>query len=125
MGFNSSHQHHDDEAMEIAEHHANGIIHHHDEDSKHHEEAEIEHHSTNDEKDNCCNHKVIQFNEVDKSANHSLTTVINSLYVSVFLALKHQNHLFYTSNITSTRHFVRSYHPPIPDIRIQIQSFQI
>jgi hypothetical protein len=27
--------------------------------------------------------------------------------------------------VPNTKYFVRSYHPPIPDIRISIQSFQI
>ena len=125
MGFNSTHHHHDEEATEMSEHHTGAKFHHHDEDSENPKEASMQQHSSNNEKDNCCNHTVIQFNEIDKSANHSFNTGINAVYVSIFLAVIHQNDLFYTSNITSTRYFVRSYHPPISDIRIKIQSFQI
>ena len=125
MGFNSSHHHEINEAIENTEHHHEGMIHHQDEDAKHHEEEGVVHHPDDQKKDNCCNNKVIKFNEIDKSANHSLSTVINSLYVLVYKVVMNNNDASYASNITSTRYFVRSYHPPIPDIRVQIQSFQI
>ena len=124
MGFNAPH-HHDEEATEIQEHeHADGK-HHHEGATKHHEEGDNDHQKSKDGKDDCCNDKVIKFNEIDKSFSHSLTTVVNPVFFTTFLALFKNTHIFYTSNIISTRYFVRSYHPPIPDIRIEIQSFQI
>ena len=81
MGFNSTHHHHDEEATEMSEHHTGAKFHHHDEDSENPKEASMQQHSSNNEKDNCCNHTVIQFNEIDKSANHSFNTGIKAVYV--------------------------------------------
>lgn len=126
MGFNSSH-YHDEEATEIAVHiHADGKKHIHHEAKKHHDEPDNDHHKTKENKDNCCNDKVIKFNEVDKSFSHSLNTSIHSIFSTFFTASFYNIDVFYTSFInTNIKYFVRSYHPPISDIRIQIQSFQI
>ncbi len=124
MGFNSSH-HQDKEATEVVVHvHADGTNHvHHD--AKHHDGSGNDRHKKGD-KDNCCNNKVIKFNEVDKSASHSLTASISPIFFTTFLASFYRINILYTSYIdTGIKYFVRSYHPPIPDIRIAIQSFQI
>lgn len=128
MGFNS--HHHDEE---------NNIIpgHSHSGNDKHAETAGHSHshgiktnsHHDNKEpgngKDNCCNNDVIKFNQLDKACAQS----INGINVFSFDALITT---FYNIDVltsfkaaTSTRYFVRNYHPPIPDIRIAIQSFQI
>jgi hypothetical protein len=118
MGFNSSH-HHDEEASEAEVHiHKDGKKHVHHEEAKHHHEK--------DGKDNCCNDKVIKFNEVDKSASHSLNASINPVFLTIFPYSFYSAHVLYTSYIkTDSKYFVRSHHPPIPDIRIAIRSFQI
>ena len=126
MGFNTTHHHEDEEATESAVHiHKDGKRHVHHEEAKHHDEANNDHHKKGG-KDNCCNDKVIKFNEVDKSASHSLNANINPIFFTTFLASFYSINIFYTSYIdTGIKYFVRSYHPPISDIRIQIQSFQI
>lgn len=118
MGFNSSH-HHEEEASEAEVHiHKDGKKHVHHEEAKHHHEK--------DGKDNCCNDKVIKLNEVDKSASHSLNASINPVFFTIFLYSFYSTHVLYTSYIkTDSKYFVRSHHPPIPDIRIAIRSFQI
>ena len=125
MGFNSTH-HHDEEATEISVHvHADGKKHIHHEAAKHHDEVDNDHHKSNG-KDNCCNDKVIKFNEVDKSASHSLNASVNPIFFTVFVSSFYTVNVLYTSYInTSIKYFVRSYHPPISNIRIEIQSFQI
>jgi len=124
MGFNTTH-HHDEEVPEAIVHiHADGKKHVHHQQAKHHDEVDKDHHK--DGKDNCCNDKVIKFNEVDKSASHSLNLSVNPIFFTTFLASFYSIKFFYTSYIdTGIKYFVRSHHPPIPDIRIAISSFQI
>ena len=125
MGFNSSH-HQSGELKGIHGHaHSNGKSHLHDKGPKEESAAIVNHSSSANEKDNCCNNKVIKFNEIDKSASHSLSILINTFYNLTFTVVTYNYNILYTSNFTYTRYFVRNYHPPIPDIRIQIQSFQI
>ena len=126
MGFNTSH-HHDDEATNVTMHvHADGMKHeHHSKPGKHHDKAK-DHHKTKDGKDNCCNDKVMKFNEVDKSASHSFNSVLNPIFSIIVLPSFYDINIFYQSYVdTGINYFVRSYHPPISDIRLAIRSFQI
>ena len=125
MGFNSTH-HHDEEATETSIHvHADGKKHiHHHEATKHHDEADNDHKSK-DGKDNCCHDKVTQFTQLDKSVPQSLS-VINPIFFITFVSAFHNSEILFPSQVTpNIKYFVRSHHPPIPDIRIAIQSFQI
>ncbi|HKC34637.1 MAG TPA: hypothetical protein VKB95_01200 [Chitinophagaceae bacterium] len=116
MGFNS-HQH-EEEATE-----AQGSDTHHDK-SHHHDESD--HHKSKDDKGNCCNDKVIKFEQVDKAVPPSSNTVINPEFVtSFFFSLCNSDGLYTSQYIPDIKYFVRNYHPPIPDIRIAIRSFQI
>lgn len=116
MGFNS--HHHEESAIEVSENH------HHDK-SHHHDEADIHHHQTNNNKDNCCNDGVMKFQQVDKNIATSFS-LINPLFFTSFLASYYNIGILYANNrISELKYFVRSHHPPIPDIRIAIQSFQI
>ena len=117
MGFNTRHHH--KEAIT-----ANTAHHHHDADH-HHDEAEKDHHSK-DDNDNCCKDKVLKFAQVDKTLPQSSGTVINPVFVTAFVASFFDIDISCASKaIPNVKYFVRSYHPPIPDIRIAIQSFQI
>ncbi len=110
MGFNS--HHHEESAIETAD------IHHHD-------EADVHHHQTNNDKDNCCNDGVMKFQQVDKALTSSMT-LISPVFFTSFLASFYNIDIISSRNRISTiKYFVRSHHPPIPDIRIAIQSFQI
>ncbi|MEO6455809.1 MAG: hypothetical protein ABIN97_17135 [Ginsengibacter sp.] len=126
MGFNSTH-HHNEEATEASVHvQANGKKHIHHDAAKHYDEQHNDHHKSESEKGNCCNDKVIKFNEVDKSASHSLKAGISPVFSTILFGAFYYSNVFYTSYIdTGIKYFVRSYHPPIPDIRIAIRSFQI
>ncbi len=146
MGFNSTHHH--EEATEATVHiHADGARHHHDEKAaktslhvhadgkkhihhneatKHHDEADNDHHKSKDGKDDCCNDKVTQFAQLDKALSPSLSFVINPVFVTAFISSFSNIDVFFFSQASpDIKYFVRSYHPPIPDIRIAIQSFQI
>lgn len=114
IGFNN---HHHDETEALL----HGTFHHHD-----YPEADGHHHKSKGGKDNCCNEKVSQFSQLDKLVPHSLNSVITpKLFISLVFSY-HQVDQLYTSVITNNiKYFVRSYHPPIPNIRVAIQSFQI
>ena len=123
MGFNTTHHH--EEGSEVAEaqhdheeHHQGPTAHHH-EDKEHHDNA------SGEKDDNCCNHHVVDLSQLDKA-------IPQTLKVEFYPAPLFITHLYsyissqYESGYTrSTKFFVRSHHPPIPDIRIAIQSFQI
>ena len=118
MGFNA--HHHDEEATEVHVH-ADGKKH------EHHNEAKKPHHDEKDasKKDDCCNDKVVKLSQADKAIPQS-NILINPGFFSAFISSYYNIDIFYPSQVTtSTRYFVRSYHPPITDIRIAIQSFQI
>ena len=124
--FNSQH-HQDKEATKPFVHiYANGKKHiHHNEVTKHPVEAN-NHQKSKDSKDNCCTEQVMKFHQVDKSASHSLNASINPVFFAAFIASYYDLKIFSTSDVVKDiKPFVRSYHPPISDIRIAIQSFQI
>jgi len=116
MGFNS--HHHEVNAIETDN------IYHHDK-SHHHDEADVHHHKTNNDKDNCCNDGVMKFQKVDKALASSVNSVSPVFYTSFLASFYHIDILSSNNRISDIKYFVRSYHPPIPDIRIAIRSFQI
>jgi len=117
MGFNS--QHHEEEETEASVHiHTNGQKHHH------HEEAEHKH-KDNDKKNDCCNDKVLNLLKADKNVPQ-FAKLISPTFFTVFILVYYSSNISYPSQVsTSNKYYVRGHHPPIPDIRIAIQSFQI
>lgn len=118
MNFNTAH-HHDAELTD------NGSHHHDDNAGHHHDEADTNHHSE-DAKDNCCKDKVVKIVQVDKSVPQSQNNIIHPVFLTAFVASFFDIDIsFAFKAIPSVKYFVRSHHPPIQDIRIAIQSFQI
>lgn len=117
MGFNATH-HHGEEASEVhihkdgkKHHHAKGT---HDHDQKH-----------EDQKGNCCNDSVIKLSQIDKAVPQS-NFLINPVFITSFVSSFYTFDILYSSQTTTNvKYFVRGHHPPIPDVRIAIQSFQI
>ena len=110
MWFNTSH-HEETEMM------AQETSHHHDKGDKHHKSTGC--------KDNCCNDHVIKFSRFDKSCAQrfaGLNAIFNATLISSFYNI---NVLPTSKSSADIKYFVRSHHPPIADIRIAIQSFQI
>jgi hypothetical protein len=116
MGFNS--HHHEESAIEATENH------HHDK-SHHHDEADVSHQKTNNDKDNCCNDEVMKFQQVDKNIATSFSLISPVFFTSFLASFYHIDLLSSNNRISTIKYFVRRHHPPIPDIRIAIQSFQI
>ena len=116
MGFNS--HHHEEEETEVSVHeHTNGKQHHH-------EEAEHKH-TDKDKKDNCCNDDVLKLFKTDKAVPQ-FAKLISPIFYTAFQPAYNTINIFYPSQVsTSNKYYVRGHHPPIPDIRIAIQSFQI
>lgn len=123
MGFNS--HHHEEEITDIPVHvHADGKKHQHHEAKSHHDEDLKDYHPSNN-KDNCCNDEVVKFQEVDKAIASSVTLISPVVFTSFLASFYNIDILSSNSRISDIKYFVRSHHPPIPDIRIAIQSFQI
>lgn len=115
MGFNTKH-HHEEEAIEVHVH-ADG--------EKHLHENHEHKHTDSEKKDDCCNDKVLKISQTDKAVPQA-AKLLNPVFFTAFVAVYYDLNTAYFSQVfTSTRYFVRGHHPPISDIRIAIQSFQI
>lgn len=127
MGFNSTH-HHPEEADEVSVHiHSDGKEHlHHNEATKHHDEVNNQPNKSKDGKDNCCNDKVTQLAQLDKALSPSVSFLVNPVFFTALASAFYNIDVSLLSQSSpNIKYFVRSHHPPIPDIRIAIQSFQI
>lgn len=92
--------------------------------SHHHDQAD-HHNKSKGTKDNCCNDHVVKFTQLDKSFPQFFTG-INAIFFTSFISPFYNIDVLHTSKSSANiRYFVRSHHPPIQDIRIGIQSFQI
>lgn len=117
MGFNARH-HHDDDVIETTHFHANSKKHIHP------EAPEKDHRKTTDDNDNCCHDKVIKIAQLDKAVPQIFNIVV-PISLNSLISFYNIDVLFFSHVSPNIKYFVRSHHPPIPDIRIAIQSFQI
>jgi hypothetical protein len=131
MGYNSKH-HDEKESTEAVVHiHSDGKKHIHYEkkntqehNKPHQHDQDKTHHDSKEGKDNCCNDQVFKFEQTDKSIPHSLN-IVHPLFLIAFLDVFYNVSLPSSGLIKDIKQFVRNYHPPIADIRIAIQSFQV
>ncbi len=118
MSFNSTYHH----SVETA------AVHVHKDGKKHDHKKPTHHHEANkqkEKKEGCCNDSVIKFSLTDKAAPQSIV-IISPVFFTAIIATYHAIEIVYHSQITgSSKYFARNYHPPIPDIRVAIRSFQI
>ena len=119
MVFNTSH-HHDEVATKVHVH-SNWKKHeHHNENNKHQHDGK-----ESSKKDDCCNDKVVKLSQSDKAVPQT-STLINPGLFTTFISSCYNIDVLFTSHVnTNKKYLVRNHHPPIPDIRIAIQSFQI
>jgi hypothetical protein len=117
----SKHQHTNPEKKPAPAHiHADGKKHHHHQAIKNEENP-----AGKSGKDDCCNNGVIKFQNLDKKLSQNTRLVIdNPVFISLFQAFPGID-LFKPSGISQQKNKARYFHPPPPDIRIIIQSFQI
>jgi|SRR5690242_310349 len=115
MDFNT----HDNKEVshhQLSEHQSSLI--HHKESIKYHD-----HHSQ--DQDNCCHDKVTKISKLDKAVPQSFSTSVNSIFLLGLASSFYNIDLLNSLRNTAIRYIARSHHPPIPDIRIAIRSFQI
>lgn len=75
--------------------------------------------------EDCCSDDVAKLLQEEKNIAKSIT-IDHPVHSSFYAApLYNVEVSFYHGVTRHTRYFVRNYHPPIPDIRVAIQSFQI
>jgi len=114
MGFNSRHHHEEATAIHV---HADG--------KKHHHEKAGHKHAGNAKKDDCCNDRVLKISQADKAVPQA-TKLLNPVFLTALVATYYNFSISFPPQAsTSNKYFVRGHHPPIPDIRIAIQSFQV
>lgn len=111
MDFNL-HHHNDEEATDIVSHvHSDG--------------KEHTHHEKKNNKDNCCNDKVTKIAQQEKAIPQSINISV-PVFITAFISSFYDVNLLPANKVDSNiKYFVRSHHPPIPDVRVAIQSFQI
>jgi hypothetical protein len=114
---NASH-HHEEAAEEHS--HINKTTPHHD-DGEH----KNKHSDKKGEEEGCCTDKVVKIAQVDKTMPQ-LAKLISPVFLSAFVVTYYDLNISYPSQLgVSNKYLVLGHHPPIPDIRIAIQSFQI
>lgn len=120
MGFNKDHHPETVSRMHV---HANGKKHHHPEKSASHHHQQPN--KSEKQKGGCCKDIVTTFSQTDKSLPH-LAPFVSPVFFSSFITSFYSTDISYSSPARkSVRYFVSDHHPPIPDIRIAIQSLQI
>jgi hypothetical protein len=132
MSFNTSHHaemeipHSDGHSHDHGPGHTGG---HHDDhgstspESSHHAEATDSH--TGGNEDDCCSDDIAKLLQEEKNIVKSLTLDHPVFTYFIFAPFSHIGVSFHNSVNRDKKYFVRNYHPPISDIRIAIQSFQI
>ena len=130
---NNSHHQSEEKATKAVVHiHKDGKRHIHQEkkgshsNDKYHTHAEAKNTETpKKDIDNCCTDQVKNFQEIDKVIPNSVIN-IHPVFFTTFVAVYFNINLLPPTNVVrDIKPFVRNHHPPIPDIRIAIQSFQI
>ena len=125
MGFNS--KHHKEEVTDISIHiHTEGKQHrHHNEVKGHHEDADNHLHKTTNDEDNCCHDRATKIAQQDKAVAQSIN-IVSPIFFTAFIAGFYNAGALLSAGVDShIKYCGRSHHPPIPDIRIAIRSFQI
>ena len=84
------------------------------------------HHPANESsKGDCCSHSVKDLTLLSKTVPNQIN-IVQPVFFTAFVGAYVNADIFSYANVVRNLHlFVRSHHPPIPDIRIAIQSFQI
>lgn len=115
MGFHS--HHHEEIAIEVSSTHHHSKFYSHD-------EKDLSLNTANDN-ENCCNDGVMKFQKVDKNIATSFSLNSILFFTSLIPSFYSIDNLSGNNHIYKIKYVFQQHHPPIPDIRIAIQSFQI
>lgn len=124
MGFKREH-HQEQKTVHSSEHtHKSNEAHNH---AKHkHDESAADHHESKSPKDDCCKEDVAKLTKADKlyqpGFDYSLLSL--SFFILPSTVYRIGNLGTFPVNVPNA-YFVRHCRPPVPDVRIAIQSFQI
>ncbi|WP_026899421.1 hypothetical protein [Daejeonella oryzae] len=130
MGYNDSH--HEDEKVIVA--HSHDKTHNKEEKvetsinhNKAHSHDEIAGNQQSEKsKDDCCTDEAIKFAQIDKRAPLTPEFSFHPVFLVTFFSNPYNFDVLASDTLFSaSKYFVRGHHPPIPKIRIAIQSFQI
>lgn len=128
MFFNTNH--HKGESGAVVHVHTDGKKHIHngekekqDHNTSHHNGDKNNHHSKED-KNNCCKDEALKFQQLDKSLPQSVA-IIHPTFLIAFFDVYYDAGIADPGIVKNIKQFVRSYHPPISNILIAIQSFRI
>jgi hypothetical protein len=94
---------------------------HHDDDKK----APEKDCRCNNEKDDCCNKKVVAFEHLDKTVTQPVAASFALPFIELPPFLSLNSRIYSATSITVLNHIIRNLHPPPEDIRVSIRSFQI
>lgn len=124
MEFNT--KHHEDQKVVSSGKHTlkNGKHHAH---AKHsHDQSPVDHHASKSQKDNCCKEQVDKITKADKltQPGFDYSLLSSSFFLLPSTGYRIGESVTFPVNV-SNNYFVRHCRPPIPDVRIAIQSFQI
>ena len=72
----------------------------------------------------CCKDQVHEFQKLDKAVPNE-TNLVHPAFLNPLSDVLYNVSLPSEFFVKKIKQFVRSYHPPIPDVRIAIQSFQV
>ena len=110
---------HHKEGKAVSSSHKQGSSHSHD-------HAVADQHNTAKTKDDCCSDEVMKFEQVDKySPQYPGFSFQPVFFTLLFTSTYNTDVPALNILLSNSKYFARSYHPPIPEIRIAIQSFQI
>ncbi len=125
MAFNS--HHHEEELTDVPVHiHSDGKQHQHQNEIKsHHQESDDLLHKTSNDEDNCCHDKVTQISQQDKAIAPSISIISPVFFTALNSFFYNVDALLPNGADSHIKYLVRRHHPPIPDICVAIQSFQI
>ena len=130
MGYNNSNL--PDEKAEVI--HSHGKSHHeeektevgHQHDKTHSHDEIADNQQSEKSKDNCCTDEAEQFARMDKTAPKTIDFNMHPSFIAAYFSSFYNFDIFLNFEfVPKSKYFVRSHHPPIPEIRIAIQSFLI
>lgn len=112
------HMHNQDEGVIPAHHHSKSNAHHH--------HGSDHSHSAKEGKTDCCKDEVAKLVKADKVFPSDTGLNIQPLgFFTIVLPFYQYDAFASLVYVSKPRYFVRERHPPITDVRISIQSFQI
>ncbi|MFN0293541.1 HYC_CC_PP family protein [Pedobacter helvus] len=124
MRLNRAH-HHDKTAYSHKHTHNNSKPHDHA--SHNHDKSSSDQQSSKSSKDNCCKDEVVKLTKADKlnQPGFDYSLLSQSFFILPYTAYNVGYLRIISANVSNEYLAWQHYHPPIPDLRIAIQSFQI